>query len=436
MGPAPQRYICGNYEETTKKLEFDMIEFEHSPLGGSAAKRFLNCGASFLLQRLLMLRGEYEEPPTSEFADKGNAAHLLGAHCLVEDAEPFEYIGEKIGNYVVHPDDLDPEAVAVYVNYCRSVLDDATPNIFGKTLIEETFHLREIHPLFKGTVDFGHWRLPPHRDPGLWLIDYKNGEGIGVETFQNPQLLYYAFLLVMAHSELSKLPGDFPVHLGIVQPNYWGIFEDPDIWHTNIGTVMSFGQNELLPQMNMLTNDKRMELLFEDFVSGEHCQFCPVMLDCPKLRKAYETFATSDEFIEMLKDDELSALYGMREDARRYGNELDKVVFARKLAGKDITTAKLVEKQTRRVWRAGAEQAAAARFGDNAYGVRKMKSPAQMEKLSSDGKAFALEFGFKPESDRLTIAPLSDRRAETKPVGNSEIFKNFASETPLADLGW
>lgn len=412
-----------------------MIEFEHSPLGGSAAKRFLNCGASFLLQRLLMLHGEYEAPPASVFADKGTAAHLLAATCLEDDAEPFEYIGEKIGAYVVHPEDLDPEAVAVYVNYCNAIRDAGRGDPTAVTLVERTFHLRDVHPLFKGTVDFAHWRL--RHNPGLWLVDYKNGEGIGVEAFQNEQLLYYATLLIKAHPALQTLPFDFPVHLGIVQPNFWGTFEEPEIWTTDIRTVFEFGKLQLLPAMQALTDDKRDMIPVDEFVSGDHCQFCPVMLDCPKLRKAFETYARQDEFIEMLKNEELSALYGMREDARRYGSELEKVVFARKLAGQDIPTAKLVEKQVRRIFKTGAEQAAAARFGELAYNPRKMKSPHQFEKMSSDGKAFALEWGFKPDSDRLTVAPISDRRPEAKPVGNAQVFKNFATpEVPLSDLGW
>ena len=412
-----------------------MIEFEHSPLGGSAAKRFMNCGASFLLQRLLMLHGEYEAPPTSDFADKGTAAHLLAASCLENGMEPFEFVGDKIGDYTVHPDDLDPEAVAVYVNYCNAIVDAGRDDPTARTLIEKTFHLREVHPLFKGTVDFAHWRLGGKK--GLWLVDYKNGEGVGVESYRNLQLVYYACLLIMAHEELRKLPFDFPVYLGIVQPNFWGTFEEPEIWVTDIRTIFETGRNEILPMMERLTNDKREMVPVDEFVSGDHCQFCPVMLDCPKLRRAFETYAHQDEFIEMLKNEELSALYALREDARRYGSELEKVVFARKLAGQEIPSAKLVEKQVRRVFRAGAEDAARKRFGENAYNPRKLKSPHQFEKMSSDGKSFALEWGFKPDSDRLTVAPLSDRRPETKPKGNAEVFKNFASpEVPLTDLGW
>lgn len=426
-----------------------MIDFEHSPLGGSAAKRFLNCGSSFLLQRLLMLAGEYEEPPTSEFADKGTAAHELGARCLSDGTEPYEYIGEKIGKYTVHPDDLDPNAVAIYVSTCEAIVGISYGDPDAKTIIEQTIHMDEIHPLFKGTIDFAHWRLPdiisrgdldPRRlssPPGLWLVDYKNGEGIGVEAYRCEQLLYYALLLIMKFPELREAPRAFPVHLGIVQPNYYGLFEDPEFWITSIGEVVDWGSQVLLPAMTALLADKREMLPEDEFVSGDHCQFCPVMLDCPKLRHAFVTYAHGEDFLEMLSNKELSDLYALRDDARRYGNELEKVVFARKVTGCEIPAAKLVEKQTRRIFKAGAEPAAAARFGEMAYEPKKLKSPAQIEKLSSDGKAFALEWGFKPDTDRLTVAPLSDRRPEVTPKGNAEIFKSFAAPVEnLTDLGW
>lgn len=407
-----------------------MIELEHSPLGGSGATRWLTCGASFLLQRLLMLAGEYEAPPSSIFADKGTAAHELGAVCLAEAKEPFEFIGQKFGEYEVHPNDLDPDAVAVYVATCEAIAAEGGDD--GFTLVEQTLHLYDIHPLFKGTVDFAHWRFQV--DPGLWLVDYKNGEGVGVIPHGNKQLLYYALLLVLKFEEFQAMPREFPVHLGIVQPNYWGIFDEPQFWTTTLGEVYDFGVQVLLPAMYKLFDDKREMLPVDEFVSGDHCQFCPVMLDCPKLRSAFETFANGDDFAAMLTNQELSNLYAMRDDARRFGNELEKVVFARKLAGNDIPSAKLVEKMVHRVWRSGAEEAAKARFKENAYDPPKMKSPAKMEKLSSDGKAFALEWGFKPESDRLTVAPIGDRRPEVVPPSNAEVFKEFAYN--LEDLGW
>lgn len=406
-----------------------MIELEHSPLGGSGATRWLTCGASFLLQRLLMVHGEYENPPTSEFADKGTAAHELGAVCLVNDEEPFEYIGTKVGRYTVSADDLDPDAVAVYVATCQKIMA-----LGGSTLIEKTIHLPEIHPLFKGTVDFANWRLLGHSQPGLTLIDYKNGEGIGVAAYQSKQLLYYAVLLIMAHDELRNLPRDFPVKLGIVQPNFYGIFEEPEFWFTDFGTVIDFGHNVLLPAMQKLLGDKRLMIPEDEFIDGDHCQFCPVMLDCPNLRKSFETYAYGEDFLEMLTDQELSDLYRLRDGARRYGNELERTVFARMVGGKTIPSAKLVDKIVHRVWKPGAEQEAFQRFGEHAYNPKKIKSPAQMEKLSSGAKAFALEFGFKPHSERLTVAPIGDRRPEAKPTKNEDIFEKFAYK--VEDLQW
>lgn len=406
-----------------------MIELEHSPLGGSAARRFLNCGASFLLQRLLMVHGEFENPPTSEFADKGTAAHALGAVCLENDEEPFEYIGQKIGRYTVHPDDLDPAAVAIYVNHCQAIASQG-----GTTLIERTIHLPDVHPLFKGTVDFANWRPIGFNNPRLSLIDYKNGEGIGVSAYKSEQLLYYAVLLIMAHPELRSLPRDFPVDLGIVQPNFYGVFEEPEIWFTDFGTVVDWGHNVLLPAMQALLADKRVMLPEDEFIDGDHCQFCPVMLDCPKLRKSFETYAYGEDFLEMLTDQELSDLYALRDGARRYGNELERTVFARMVGGKKIPSAKLVEKIVHRAWKPGAEAEAKAKFGEAAYNPRKLKSPAQMEKISSDGKAFAIEYGFKPDSERLTVAPINDRRSEAKPTTNADVFQKFA--VPLEDMGW
>ena len=56
-------------------------------------------------------------------------------------------------------------------------------------------------------------------------------------------------------------------------------------------------------------------------------------------------------------------------------------------------------------------------------------SPAGAEKLSSRGKELALEFGYKPESAALSVAPLSDPRPEAKPRTNATAFANF-EQTP------
>lgn len=404
-----------------------MIDLEHSPLGGSGAHRFMTCFGSFLLHREQLQNGTFEDVE-SEYAVLGTAAHELCATSLIEQREPFEYLGEKFGNYIAGwPEGLSLDAAHVYFTECMTILDRRQER--GTVLIEQTIHLPEIHPLLRGTVDFGFWS----RKDGVKLRDYKNGEGVGVSAPNNRQLLYYGFIMVMSDHWLRAADRSMPVSLGIVQPNFYGVFEAPDVWETTLGHVLDWGYDELLPTMNTLMSRGAPEL--SDFVTGSHCQFCPVMLDCPKMQKAFHEYAeASEDFIAMLTNEELDRYYADRENVRRFMSALETTVHARLVAGGSIPSAKLVEKKTRRVWKPGAHAALAAALGENAYEPKSIKSPAQIEKLSSMGKSLALEWGYKPESAGLSVAPLSDPRPEAKPRTNATTFANF--EQSPEDLGF
>ena len=398
-----------------------MIELEHSPLGGSGAKRWLNCGGSFLLHRALLEAGEAEDT-SSDFAKLGTAAHELASQCLIEEREPWEFIGSEFSGYKVGygERDINPDAVAVYVNHCEAIWPRDGK---GTVLIEKTIALPELHPDLRGTVDFGYWS--PKR--GLFLRDYKNGAGVYVSPFDNEQLLYYAFLMVSDSSWLKAGPDDFPVSLGIVQPNNLGVFEEPEIWNTTLGHVVSWGFDVLLPRMTELKKTKDVDA--SDFVSGEHCQFCPVLLDCPKLQEAFKTFADGTEFVEMLTDAEVSDFYARKEDARRFMSALEKVTYARLVGGSEIASAKLVAKRGSRAWKDGAQAALVEALGDNAMTAPVLKSPAEIEKLSSRGKALALEFGFMPESSGYSVALAGDKRPAVKPPSNASTFAAFAGSS-------
>lgn len=402
-----------------------MIELEHSPLGGSAAHRFMTCDGSFLLQREQIEDGTFEQVE-SDYARLGTAAHELGAKAIVTGQEPFEFLGEEFNGYLAGwPGGISLDALHIYFNECMSLL--ARRQEQGPILVEKTIHLPHIHPLLRGTIDFGF----ATRSDGVFLRDYKNGEGIGVGAVNNRQLLYYAFLMVMEDEWLQKCPRDMPVNLGIVQPNFYGIFEAPDVWETTLGFVLDWGHNQLLPRMNALTDmpgyHLREDAVEDDFVPGDHCQFCPVLLDCPKMQRAFQEYAdASEDFITMLSNQELDRLYSQREYARRFMKVLEETVKARKLTGGDIPSAKLVEPKIARVWKPGAQAALQAAFGEKAFEDPKLRSPAQIEKFSSRGKELATEYGYKPDAAGLTIAPLSDPRPEAKPRTNATVFQAHA----------
>lgn len=396
-----------------------MIELEHSPLGGSAAHRFMKCDGSFLLQRELIEDGALENIE-SEYAKLGTAAHELGAKAIATAMEPFEFLGEEFNGYLAGwPGGISLDAVQVYFSECMGIL--ARRKELGNMLLEDTIHLPEIHPLLRGTVDFGFWSM----SDGIFLRDYKNGEGIGVSAPGNKQLLYYGYLMVLKIlSDGHELPREMLVSLGIVQPNFYGIFEAPDVWDTDVGFVLDWGMNELLPRMKALTDTPREGWFDESvFSPGEHCQFCPVLLECPRMQEAFVAYAQADEeFIAMLTDSDLNRFYEMREQARRFMKALDTTVHHRLVGGSKIPSAKLVEKRVNRVWKPGAAAALKAAFGDAAFTTAEIKTPAQVEKLSSRGKELALEYGYKPESAGFSVAPLSDPRPEAKPKTNAEVF--------------
>lgn len=400
-----------------------MIELEHSPLGGSAAHRFMNCEGSFLLQRELIEAGELENIE-SEYARLGTAAHELGAKAIATETEPYEFLGEMFNGYLAGwPGGISLDAVQIYFSECMGIL--ARRKERGNLMIEQTIHLPEIHPLLRGTVDFGFWSMLD----GIDLRDYKNGEGIGVSAPGNKQLLYYGYLMILQIlGGGQELPREMRVGLGIVQPNFYGVFEAPDVWETTVGFVLDWGQNELLPRMKTLTDTPR-EGWFDDdaFKPADWCQFCPVMLECPKHQSAFVAYAQADEeFIAMLSDADLNRFYGMREQARRFQKALENTVHHRLIGGSTIPSAKLVEKKVNRVWKPGAAAALKAAFGEKAFTTAEVKSPAQIEKLSSRGKELALEYGYKPESAGLAVAPLSDPRPEAKPKTNADVFKGHA----------
>lgn len=398
-----------------------MIVLEHSPLGGSAAFRFMNCAFSFLKQREQIENGEFENIE-SEYAQLGTAAHELCAASVGQGIEPFEFLGEAFGEYLAGwPDGINLDAALIYFNACMEVLSNRVTQ--GRMYLEDTIYLPHIHPLLQGTIDFGNVCYKQ----GVDLVDYKNGEGIGVAAPNNRQLLYYAFILVMSDPHFAASDRELPVRLTIVQPNFYGIFEEPDTWVTTLGYVLDWGHDVLLPRMNALTATKT-EPTEADAEPGDWCQFCPVMLDCPTLKAAFLTYADAEEdFIEMLTNEELDGLYSQRDQARRFMKTLENTVYARKVTGGNIPSAKLVEKKTNRVWKPGADVVLKARFGEQAFEPKKVKSPAGIEKLSSEGKALALEYGYKPEANGLTIAPLSDPRPEAKPRTNENVFAKHAA---------
>lgn len=382
----------------------------HSLLGGSGAKRWLKCSGSYILSKTLQDAGQLVNR-SSVFADQGTAAHTLASDCLIDDIEPFEHVGRVIDGLVVGDSEhgICPDAVALYVNECRSVVQ-----LNGVRLIEKGAAFPEVHPDLRGTVDFMFW-LPK---TGLWIIDYKNGAGIAVDAYKNEQLLYYAYLAYLSFPAMSQEDMNLPVSLRIVQPRLAGQ-EPVKTYDTVLQEIVDFGEKTLVPHMKFLTSTAE-----GDYVPGNHCAFCPVMLDCPANKKAYADFAI-DVDLKTMTDAQLSDYYEDFDAVKRFSNALEAEIRLRlQTENNSITTAKLVATRTFRAWKPEAEAVLEQTFGQKAYDV-KLKSPAAVEKLSAKGKAIATEFGYMPESSGLSVVSVDDKRSAAKYTSNADTFAAF-----------
>jgi hypothetical protein len=62
--------------------------------------------------------------------------------------------------------------------------------------------------------------------------------------------------------------------------------------------------------MNSLMGHTFPTYIEDDFKPGTHCQFCPVLIDCPKMQQAFQEYAEADEeFVAMLSDADLDRYY-------------------------------------------------------------------------------------------------------------------------------
>ena len=87
---------------------------------------------------------------------------------------------------------------------------------------------------------------------------------------------------------------------------------------------------------------------------------------------------------------------------------VDDTVFGRMMAGKDIPNRKLVKARSNREWKEEGYQALEDKFGDDAYTMRKIKSPSEVEKMLG-GKQMTARHAFKPDKG-LTVARSDDKR--------------------------
>lgn len=190
----------------------------HATLSASSSAKWLNCSAALALEALI------NEPDTgNEFSREGTAAHEVLEQSLKQNREPSSFLGLTIS--------VDGEAITITQEMVDAV----------EVAIEYIHRLSTRNSFYEEKVDYSHIALKGFgtadallevyekiatnkRVNTLYVIDFKYGEGIKVNAFENSQGMLYALgalnsLDVLFEREIER------VNIVIIQPRMDNISE-------------------------------------------------------------------------------------------------------------------------------------------------------------------------------------------------------------------
>lgn len=389
-------------------------EGRHSTRGASSATRWRNCAGSINLTEKLLAEDKIKNT-TNPAAAEGTAAHLVLSTCL-EDGDDAESMRDMVIEVAGWSFSVDDEMIAG-VQECLDWVRDRISKAKSKGF-EVNLYIERGLESFTDEDAFGTGDIIIHViNDRLIIVDFKYGRGISVEP-DSDQNYYYSYLSV--ENYLDSLDDVKVVESWIAQPR---------IPHPN-GTirrhitspkiVTDWWFQELLPDL-METRNPDAEL-----VIGEHCRFCPNKGHCPALKAEVFEFPTTID-PSHLDDNELGEALGKLTALMQVKSVFEAEALRRARRGDKIPGKKLVRQKGNREWKekqsikgddgelveVTLEDSILAEFGTEAYTDPKLKSPAQVEKLSG-GNDFAAQWAFSPDKG-LTLAAESDKRTEVRP---------------------
>ena len=326
-------------------------------VGGSTAKRVINCPASVkLVQRM-------PPQPESEHAARGTLLHNVIAELLEFDKKPEQCIGaqyktqtltqelidEKIIPALAALDEIDPEKQMEYMVETRVGFGDFLPGVFGST------------------------DLLGRKDKRAIVLDWKFGDGVLVDAEDNPQLLFYAAAAMRTPACQWVFEGAEEIECIIVQP--------PAMrrWVTTPERVKQFEQ-ELLYAVRLSSWDNA------PMQTGDHCRWCAAKPICPRMTGAVDRALKVQ--LAALPAQQIAYQLQQADMLEDYIKELRALAFQMLENERPVPGYKLVAKRGTRQWvdEARVEAWVDVNNIEDAYEPVTIKSPAQLEKVLKKAK--------------------------------------------------
>lgn len=360
----------------------------HSPVGGSSAKRVMNCTAS------VELCAKYPNVE-SEFAAKGTALHEAIDLIFQGKTEKDEDVIGLVFNSIEITEADFHEAIVPALD-----MWDALDKELGGIdyFNEQRVVFPEIDNAF-GTVDM----VGSAKDRTI-VWDWKFGRGVAVEAEANEQLMYYAYAAAHTPETARFFDKHKPIELFIAQP----IVNDGEPFTRWMTTWMQL-------EAFALELRRAVEKAYSpeaEFKLGPWCKFCNGQPGCDLFNNRVRT-------VGQLSREELEANMAeylpMADDMIAWGDRIKKLAHALLEQGATITGYKLVNKRANRSWKDEDKTLRyLAKVGLPApeRHVKKIVSPAQAEAaLKKAGLPAELPKSLvESVSSGTTLAPESDKR--------------------------
>lgn len=358
-------------------------------VGGSTAKRVINCPAS------VALCAKMPPKPSSEHADRGTLLHNVIAELLEFDKKPEQCLGAKYKDQVLTEDLLDEKIIPAL-----AALDEIDPDKQMEYMVETRVGFGDFLPGVFGSTD-----LLGRLGKRAIVLDWKFGDGVSVDATENPQLLFYAAAAMRTPAAQWVFEGAAEIECIIVQP--------PVIrrWVTDAERVKEFEQELLYAVRLSATPEPPMQ-------TGDHCRWCAAKPTCPAMNGQVERALKTQ--LASLPVEQIAMQLQQADAIEDYLRDLRALAFQMLEKGIPVPGYKLVAKQSRRQWVNEDKLAAwAAEKGLKPDDIidAKFKSPAQLEKVLKKAKIEFPADMVVSVSSGDTLAPESDPRPAVLQIG-------------------
>lgn len=376
---------------------------KHAILSPSSSHRWLNCTPSAVLEL------EFENSSSSA-AEKGTAAHAFCEHKLKKALKMRSK--RPVSDY---DSDEMQECTDAYVDFVLEQYELAKQKCKDPAiLIEQKVDFSEYVPDGFGTAD-----CLIVSDDTLSIIDFKYGQGVLVDAYDNSQMKCYALGALAIYENLYDIK---EVSMSIFQPRR----ENVSTWMIATEELKKWAEQVLKPKAELAIKGEG------EYCSGDWCKFCKAAVRC-RARAEEKLKLAKDEFKlpPLLTDAEVEEILVAIPDLTSWANSI--LAYATDMAvnhGKEWEGFKVVEGRSVRKYK--DEDSVIEKAKENGYTdifKTSLITLTEMQKLMGKKKFEEIlgDLIIKPPG-KLTLVPNSDKRQKVNLTNAKNEFNEITEE--------